>query len=154
MELFLMQHGKAKPGEQDYEKSLTDTGIAESTHMALWSAAREIRVDEIWHSGKKRAAQTAAIVGEKMRPVPEIKTMQGLNPKDDVRLIVPVLEASSHNIMLVGHLPFLGRLAGLLIAGDPDQSLIGFRNSGITCLGRVEKGWEIKWVIIPDLAHQ
>jgi phosphohistidine phosphatase len=39
-------------------------------------------------------------------------------------------------MMLVGHLPHLARLAGLLLAGDPDRPVIAFGQGGLVGLER------------------
>jgi phosphohistidine phosphatase len=57
------------------------------------------------------------------------------------------------NIMLVGHLPHLGKLASLLLCGDENAGLISFRMGGALCLERDGAGkWSVQWMIIPDLA--
>ncbi|MCK4450112.1 MAG: hypothetical protein KAX26_05930 [Anaerolineae bacterium] len=38
--------------------------------------------------------------------------------------------------VLVGHLPFLDRLASLLVTGDADHSIVRFQMGGIVCLVR------------------
>ena len=53
--------------------------------------------------------------------------------------------------MLVGHLPFLSRLASQLVIGDPDKHLLRFRNVGIVCLSRDEDKWLISWNFVPQL---
>jgi len=56
------------------------------------------------------------------------------------------------NVMLVGHLPHLSRLSGLLISGDPDRKVIEFKNGGVVCLERDDEGnWSVVWIIIPQI---
>ena len=38
--------------------------------------------------------------------------------------------------VLVDHLPFLDRLASLLVVGDADRSIVRFQMGGIVCLVR------------------
>ena len=62
------------------------------------------------------------------------------------------MREESGNVMLVGHLPHLSRLSGLLISGDPDRKVVDFKNGGIVCLVRNEEGiWFIRWMIIPQI---
>lgn len=58
--LYLVRHGEAKPKDEDPERGLTDVGRADVSGMAAWAAAADIQVDEIRHSGKLRAQQTAS----------------------------------------------------------------------------------------------
>ena len=53
--------------------------------------------------------------------------------------------------MLVGHLPFLDRLAGLLITGDAERFVVRFQKGGIVCLVREDETWAVGWVVTPDL---
>jgi phosphohistidine phosphatase SixA len=48
--------------------------------------------------------------------------------------------------MLVGHLPFLGRLASTLLVGDPDRLSTRFADAGVMVLCRVGGGWRIEAV--------
>jgi phosphohistidine phosphatase len=61
-------------------------------------------------------------------------------------------DSANEDIMLVGHLPHLGRLASLLLAGDPERHVVSFRMAGVVCLERGENGnWSLKWMITPDV---
>jgi hypothetical protein len=56
--------------------------------------------------------------------------------------------------MLVGHLPFLGRLASFLLSGDPEAGVVRFRNAGIVCLSDQEGKWAVNWVMPSDLVKR
>jgi phosphohistidine phosphatase len=114
MAIYLVQHGEALPKEQDPERSLSETGRAETRRIAEVAAGYNVRVNKIEHSGKKRAQQTAEIVGELLKPEQGVTQRDGLAPKDDVQAITGSLVAGS-NLMLVGHLPFVERLVGQLV---------------------------------------
>lgn len=49
--------------------------------------------------------------------------------------------------MLMGHLPFMDRLAGLLVTGDPDCSVVRFRMGGIVYKEGEGNDWAVKWVV-------
>ena len=54
--------------------------------------------------------------------------------------------------MIVGHLPFLGKLASELLAGDESAEVVAFRNSGIACLGSdSSRTWKLEWMVTPDI---
>ncbi len=60
MRLYLMQHGKARPKEEDPDRSLSDEGRAEVGRVAGFLAKTDVvRSLPILHSGKTRARQTA-----------------------------------------------------------------------------------------------
>ena len=71
MELYLVQHGEAKPESEDPERPLTDRGEETVRRMAAWAAQVGLKVDEIRHSGKRRAEQTASLLAERLSPAQE-----------------------------------------------------------------------------------
>ncbi len=81
MTLFLVQHGEARPGNEDSERSLTEHGAETVSRMADWAARTGIRVDQIRHSGKLRAEQTASIFAKKLDAPKGIIAVKGLNPR-------------------------------------------------------------------------
>jgi len=47
---------------------------------------------------------------------------------------------------------YFGKLAALLLVGDPERKVVGFRNGGVVCLERDEDGnWSVGWVLTPEL---
>ena len=68
MTLFLVQHGEAKPETEDPERSLTEQGAEIVGRIADWAARAGTEVDQIQHSGKRRAEQTATIVAQGLDP--------------------------------------------------------------------------------------
>jgi phosphohistidine phosphatase len=153
MLLYLVQHGKSLPKEVDPDQGLTEQGRIEVQQMAIKAREMGISVSRIIHSGKKRALQTAETLSAHLTPGRKPDAYEGLNPTDDVAAFALTL-SGSEDLMVVGHLPFMERLAALLIAGSPDKSVIRFRNSGIVCL-KFEKerlSWVILWALVPEMA--
>ena len=151
MTLFLVQHGEARPGNEDSERSLTDHGAETVSRIADWAARIGIKVDEIRHSGKLRAEQTAMIFAKRLDPPKGVIAVEGLNPKDEVTQVAASLHGDQESIMLVGHLPHLSRLVCLLVTGSPENVVVRFRNAGIVCLTQSEGKWAIDWVMQPEL---
>jgi phosphohistidine phosphatase len=117
--------------------------------MAEMAAKLELAIQQIRHSGKTRAEQTAAIFGEALAPRRGVVAISGINPMDDVQPIASALADEAEPIMLVGHLPFMARLAGLLVNGDPENAPVEFRNSGLLCLEQGDERWEARWHLTP-----
>jgi len=151
MTLFLVQHGEAKPETEDPERSLTERGTETVGRMADWAARVGVTVDEIRHSGKRRAEQTATIFAKRLDPPKGVIAVKGLNPKDDLTPVAASLRGDQGSIMLVGHLPHLSRLVSLLLTGNPKIEVVRFRNAGIVCLTQQEGQWAVDWVMQPDL---
>lgn len=60
--------------------------------------------------------------------------------------------AWDQDAMLVGHLPFMAKLASRLIAGREDAGVVAFQPGTIVCLERSEQQrWAIAWMIRPEL---
>ena len=77
--------------------------------------------------------------------------MDGLAPLDDVTKLDLRPE---DNTMLVGHLPFMEKLATFLVTGSADRpSVLKFQNGGIVCVERDAdtKNWFVKWTILPRI---
>lgn len=159
MELYLIQHGESKSEAEDPTRPLTDRGREEVRRIAAFATRLGLRAAEIRHSGKRRAEETALIFAEALSLTEKVKAVSGLAPNDDVRPVAESFRPEMGSVMLVGHLPFLSRLASLLLVGDPDKTIIRFRMGGIVCLSREESAessgvvpkWLVAWVITPEL---
>jgi phosphohistidine phosphatase len=130
MTLFLVQHGEAKPESEDPERSLTDRGTQTVGRMAGWAARLGIKVNEIRHSGKRRAEQTATIFAKHLNAEKGVLAVKGLNPMDDVTPFAASLQGEQESMMLVGHLPHLSRLVSFLGPAIPRLRSSGFAMQG------------------------
>lgn len=152
MKLYLVQHGEAKKEVEDSSRPLTDKGKADAEKVA--NAARKLgtRPSLVFHSGKLRAEQTAKIMADVLEVSREPEVALGLNPNDDVRSWAAKVSQQSEDLMLVGHLPFIDRLASLLLCADENSGVIQFRHGAIVCLEREAEGtWRLRWILAPDL---
>jgi phosphohistidine phosphatase len=152
MRLYLVQHGEAVPEEIDPARSLNDGGRADVRRMAAFLAQGGVRPDRIWHSGKRRAEQTAEILAQALAPASPPEVRAGLNPKDPTDGIHRALEAWDQDVMLVGHLPFMARLASRLVAGRDGAGVVAFQPGSVLCLEHAdEQRWTIAWMLRPEL---
>ena len=150
MALFLVQHGKSLPKDQDPNQGLSKEGQEETQTMASLAAENNVQVMRIIHSGKKRALQTAEIFVKAIEPEAGFSKAAGLAPLDDVTLFASTLNRDE-DIMVVGHLPFMERLVSYLVAESAEQTVIKFQNSGIICLDTDDASgsWFIRWALFP-----
>jgi len=153
MKVYLVQHAEAEPKEIDPARPLTQRGRQDVERVANLIKRLRLDVQQIQHSGKLRAEQTATALGEALSPSGGVVAVSGLGPADDVLPVADELNSVLESVMLVGHLPFLERLTGQLLLGDPHQSLVQFKNAGIVCLEREEERWQIAWIITPLIAY-
>jgi phosphohistidine phosphatase len=81
-----------------------------------------------------------------------VEAVQGLNPNDDVRPWADRISKGTEDLMLVGHLPFLDKMASLLICGEESAKVVLFRYGAIVCLEQKEdKGWALRWILTPEM---
>jgi phosphohistidine phosphatase len=149
VKLCLVQHGEAKPKDVDPDRHLIDTGERDARKVAAHLASCAVTVGRVWHSGKARAQQTAEILAEALGGA--VTQRDGLAPKNDVGPIAEEFAAAREDLMVVGHLPFLGKLASLLVAGDEDAGVVAFQYAGVVCLERADHDWAVRWMLVPDL---
>jgi phosphohistidine phosphatase len=156
MSLYLVQHGRSLAKEIDPEQGLSEQGIIEVERVVERAHHLKLQVSEIIHTGKKRALQTAEIFSDRLTHGKGPTVATGLNPMDDVLPIAQAF-ADREDLMLVGHLPFLERLASQLIVNTPDIPVVRFMNGGIVCLEKWEREmgrriWSVRWIITPETA--
>jgi phosphohistidine phosphatase len=152
--LYLVRHGDAKSEAEDPRRALTDEGRSSVEKMAIWAAGAGITVARIRHSGKLRAEQTAAIFAEHLHPPHGPVAVTGLAPNDDVRPIADLLARENEPVMLVGHLPFLGRLASHLVLGDAGCPIVHFPAAGFVGIGRQDGEWLVTCAMNPQLVRR
>ena len=148
MAIFLVQHGRCFAKEDDPDRSLTPEGRQEILKVAEQAAEAGVSVASICHSGKLRARQTAELFAQTLKSG-RIEGIDGIAPLDDVEAFVEHFHWPE-NTMIVGHLPFMERLASYLLTGHPEPAVVKFQNAGIVCLEQGEnQRWIVKWMIMP-----
>jgi phosphohistidine phosphatase len=156
MDLYLMQHGQATTETEDPERPLTDAGRAAVQRVAERARAADVRISGCLHSGKLRAEQTAQLLVAEIGVEPSVEARAGLAPNDPVVPVAQWLRAETEHqsLALVGHMPFLGRLASLLVADDEQAQVVGFQMGGLVKLEpKVDRdGFSVAWALPPDLA--
>lgn len=152
MNLYLIQHAQAFAREQYADRPLTEEGYWQAQQTAEFIKRLRISVGAVWHSGKTRALQTAKIFHPALQGKPAFIKQDGLAPDDDPEPIAKKIEQLGADLMIVGHLPFLSRLTGLLLCGRPDSQPVVFDKAGVVCLRQNQEGlWQINWIVKPDI---
>lgn len=152
MRVYLVQHAKALSKEEDPDRPLSEEGRREIEAMAKYSVENAgLEVARIWNSGKTRAAQTAEVLSEHLKPPLGVRVSEELGPVDEPKAWADRLVEMSHDVMLVGHLPHLSRLTAELLTGDPERTIVAFRNAGIVCLAYEQGSWSLEWLLRPEL---
>lgn len=151
MKLFLVQHAEPKHKVEDPTRPLSERGWKDIKRMAKYAEEHlHIDVRQISHSGKLRAEQTAKALAERLDPPEGVTTDKNLEPLADPKALKRRLVETTEDVMLVGHLPNLSKLASSLLFGDENE-VIAFKMGGIVCLHRDQQHrWTIQWIITPE----
>jgi phosphohistidine phosphatase len=152
MNLYLVQHGKAVAKDVDPARPLAEQGRVEVKKVAAFIERLNLSVGWVWHSGKTRAAQTAQILAGVIKAGEGVLQRDELGPNDDVGKLADELNLADQDVMIVGHLPFLSKLASLLITGSESTSIVAFKNGGVVSIRRSEQNqWLLSWIVTPEI---
>jgi len=152
MLIYLVQHAEAKKEEVDPARPLSEKGLRDINKMAVHVSQLNVKVHKIFHSSKLRAKQAAEVLTEYLKPAKGISEADGLAPLDDPTIWAERLKDIPDDIILVGHLPHLGKLASLLLCGNADSNIVSFKMAGIVCLKRDAGGsWSLQWMLTPEI---
>lgn len=132
MEIYLMQHGPARPKEQDPEEGLSPEG--EARIHASGQALKKIGVnfDVILSSPKKRSKQTAAILAEEVgvpaEKIIETEKVKAMTPPEETVQALSEL-AEGKRILIAGHLPSVAEVASFLLT-EGSKAAVQFEMGG------------------------
>ena len=160
LRIVLFRHGPAgKPDASrwpdDEARPLTSRGEARTRAAAAGLVRLSSSARAIWSSPLVRAAGTAALLREAYRE-PRVHTVEALRPRGSWRAIIERLQqhrGAGGTLVLVGHEPELGKLAGTLVFGAPRA--LPLRKAGACAIdfeGPIEAGkGQIAWFMTPKL---
>ena len=151
MRLYLVQHGEAKSKQEDPERGLTDKGISDIETLADFLKGK-VSFDRIVHSGKLRAQQTVDILTTAIAPNITPAVIDCINPNDNPQKLKELIENWIGDNLVVGHLPFMARVVGLLVNNESDKALNNYRPGSMVCLEKENSSdWKIAWILRPEL---
>jgi phosphohistidine phosphatase len=152
MKLYLVQHGEAVAREVDPDRPLSEQGRRDVQAMAALLAASGVRVERVWHSGKRRAQQTAQLLASKLLAAGKAEAVDGIRPNDPVEAFITDADVWEQDTLVVGHLPFMSRLVSLLVTGDPQRDIVDYHPGSVACLERRDADtWVLAWMVRPDV---
>jgi len=152
MKLYLVQHGEAKPKEEDPDRSLTDGGRQDVERVANFLKGTGAEAKRVIHSGKLRAKQTAEILKDAIAAKGKLEAHDGISPNDEPGPLAEEARKWTDDTMVVGHLPFMSRMVSLLITGEAVVPIASYDPGSVVCLDKGENGtWTICWMLRPEL---
>ena len=78
--IYLVHHAEAVGPEVEPQRPLSAAGRIHAEALAAAAAARGVKPEVIWHSGKLRARQTAEPFLRLCNPLAEFAAIRGLQP--------------------------------------------------------------------------
>jgi len=150
MKLYLVRHGQYVPMDISMVCPLSFEGEAEIKRLASYLSRIRIKIPTIFHSSKTRARQTAEILANQLKSG-RCEYLEGLEPNDYIMPMISTIQSWSEDILLVGHLPFIGKLTNQLITTQEDNCLIDYQPGTAVCLHCEHNQWMIEWVLTPGL---
>jgi phosphohistidine phosphatase len=141
--IYLVHHADAVGADVDPQRPLSPAGRAHAERLAQEAAARGVKPNVIWHSGKLRARQTAEPFLRTCNPLAQFAAIRGLQPDDPPEWIKDVVTDETRDVMLVGHMPNLPRVLTLLLKGN--SATLDFPQHGLVALNHAQGKWEERW---------
>ncbi len=157
MHLYLVQHGDAVSKEVDPNRPLSEKGRKSVGQLASFLARSRLRVSRVLHSGKLRAQQTALIYAEVLGPGRFVQdSAYPIGPNDPIDILQQALAAevnSDDSLMIVGHLPYMDKLASHLLTGDQAAGTVQFEPGCVIALESTNDRptWTLRWMMRPSL---
>jgi len=159
MRIYLVQHSLALDETEDPSRPVSEEGCLDITRTAgFLSLFDQPKPKLVFHSGKLRAQQTAEMFKEAWGLKTDIDQVDDLSPNADPQVWAAKLKVIKDDLLIVGHLPHLPKLAGLLLCNDADANPITFKNAGVLCLEKVIKDGKTNFTVLyhitPQLFHR
>ena len=143
--IYLVRHGDALSATAHPDRPLSRAGRDAVEKIARSAKSNDVEIAAIYHSGIVRARETAEILGKYLVPLRGVEAHSGLLPEDDPAILKAELDSDESSVMLVGHLPYMNRLAGLLLTADPNRLVVAFSPATMVCFSGARGRWEIAW---------
>jgi phosphohistidine phosphatase len=152
MRLLVVRHGHADPADVDTERPLSRRGRQDVRTLALFLGTSGVSVEQAFHSGLKRAEETATILAESICRTHRADLMPDLGPEDPPEPMIERIGQWSEDTLIVGHLPYVHKLgAHLLGLSGGERFPIPFRPATAVCFAAQGDEWFVDWVIAPGL---
>ena len=156
MKLYLLRHAEAEDAKDDADRHLTRKGRKDVRALGKELRRHKLRVKQIWHSGIARAVETAEEIAPYLRGGAKPVKRPGLAPNDSPSKMAQLIAKRNEHLMIVGHEPFLGKLAAQLVLSRSSAAIVKLRKPSVVCLQRDDdadddddddSGWLICWML-------
>jgi phosphohistidine phosphatase len=143
--IYLVHHAEALPPSLDAMRPLSDRGRAQAQLLAFNAARLGVKPECIWHSGKRRARQTAECFWRECNPFATLSAERGLLPDDPPGWMRDRFFGETRELMAVGHMPHLDRLLRLMLGAHVGSTAVAFPLNGMVALEGDGERWIERW---------
>ena len=139
-----MRHGHADQDGNDHERCLSEKGQNQIRSVANQLLKENVEIHQVFHSGLKRAFETADIVMQVNNLQCDLAASKGLLPNDDVGNWGEQIKLLEKVTLFVGHNPYMSDLVNYLT----DQPT-NFATGQLVCLEILENDVNVLWTLTP-----
>jgi phosphohistidine phosphatase len=141
MNLYIVRHGiavqRGSPGIDDSERALTEEGVLKMRNIAAALCRLKYRPELMLSSPLVRARQTAEILLQAFGKGIELKILSALAPsgvrRELYREISCMNKKGVTSLMIVGHQPSLGEIAGEIAFGS-SKNFVELKKGGVCAI--------------------
>ncbi len=157
MFLYFLRHASAGQSlvspKKDEKRGLDKDGIEQCGYIGRALAALGVQAEIIVSSPLKRAAQTAALVGNEMGHEGKLVMENALRPQAGFADFQKMLEkyARQESILLVGHNPNLSEFLGHLICDSGREAVVELKKGAVAKVEMRRNAGSLSWCITPRI---
>jgi len=149
MRVYVVRHGHAADAANDSARPLSSRGRDEVTRLAHFAMRAQVKVEQVWHSPKLRAKETAQLLARTAEFGADVIERDGLLPEDDPADVLAELEVLYDDVCIVGHMPYVSYFVSALLLNSA-HPILRFDTAAMVCLEREAMGaWRLIWHVSP-----
>jgi phosphohistidine phosphatase len=160
MIVYFVRHASAgskwRDPKRDERRPLDEAGIEQSRSMGRALMAVGVSVDAIVSSPLKRAAQTAALIGNEIGYEGKLLFSDAMRPEADYAAFEKLLRdhAQREAILIVGHNPSQSEFLGRLVAGGLRPARLDVKKAAAARVDVEHHRAVLKWLLPPRLVSR
>jgi phosphohistidine phosphatase len=157
MFLYFLRHASAGQSlispKKDEKRGLDKDGIEQCGYIGRALTALGVQAEIIVSSPLKRAAQTAALVGNEMGHEGKLVMENALRPQAAFPDFQKMLEkyARQDSILLVGHNPNLSEFLGRLICDHGREAVVELKKGAVAKVEMRRNAGSLSWCLTPRI---
>jgi phosphohistidine phosphatase len=127
VQLFILRHAEAQTrAPSDFARNLTELGKQQLAQVVGRHSTRLACISQVWVSPYVRTQQTLQQIEHLLPASARIETTEDLTPDSPVDLLIPLLERSfGEQVLLISHQPLVGEAVSRLCGLAPGHYRLG-----------------------------